>query len=508
MAFPSPVLLEWSEKLLDHWLSFTLLSFSLLFLLWLNRKAVNKLPPSPPKLPIIGHLHHIGKHPHRSLRALSNKYGPLMLLQLGQQPTVVVSSAEMAKQILKTHDINFANRPATTGSKLFLYGGKDMAFAPYGGHWRLMRKLSTQDLLSVQKIQSFQFVRKEEMGNMVNKIKKSCSTGGEVNLSDMIMNVINNIISRVALGKSFETESGKSAHAKLIEETMEIFGSSTVEDMFPSLKWIDVLTGLDRRMKNTSKAIQQCLNEVIEEHLTARKHNNNKQGDFRDFVDVWLDCEIDSKAGEYTRESLIAVVMNMFVAGTDTTYTALEWLMAELIRHPEVMKKLQDEVRRVVGTKGEVDEKDIKQMDYLKCVIKENLRLHGPAPFLLPRVSAVSNTIDGYYVPAKTKVLVNTWAISRDPEMWDRPDEFIPERFMDKTMDYRGLNFEFIPFGAGRRICPGISFGVNSMECIIANLLYLFDWEVPKDGIDMTEVFGLSLKMKFPLRLVPTSHTF
>ncbi|KAL5717883.1 hypothetical protein ACHQM5_010839 [Ranunculus cassubicifolius] len=152
--------------------------FSFFTLLWLNRaraRSALNLPPSPPKFPIIGHIHHLGALPHRSLQALSTKYGPLMLLQLGQTPTLVVKSAEMAKQILKTNDIIFANMPITTASKAFLYGCKDIAFAPYGDYWRQMRKICVLDLLSAKRVQSFRFIREEEIGNMVNKIKKSCS---------------------------------------------------------------------------------------------------------------------------------------------------------------------------------------------------------------------------------------------------------------------------------------------------------------------------------------------
>ncbi|KAL5717942.1 hypothetical protein ACHQM5_010891 [Ranunculus cassubicifolius] len=482
--------------------------FSFFTLLWLNRaraRSALNLPPSPPKFPIIGHIHHLGALPHRSLQALSTKYGPLMLLQLGQTPTLVVQSAEMAKQISKTNDIIFANRPITTASKAFLYGCKDIAFAPYGDYWRQMRKICVLDLLSAKRVQSFRFIREEEIGNMVNKIKKSCSEKKEVNLSDMIITVTNNVISRVALSKSLEIESGKTVYAKTIEELMELFGRFSVEDMFPSLGWIDVLTSLDRKMKNTSRAMHLFLDEVIEEHLMARK-DGDRHVDCRDFVDILLDCEQDSTLGvEFTRENLKGVLLNMFVAGTDTTYTTLEWIMAELVNHPDVMKQLQEEIRSVVGTKSKVEEHEIIHMDYLNCVIKETLRLHAPIPFLLPRLSSESTTIDGYNIPAKTRVIINVWAIARDPKIWDKPEDFIPERFVNNSIDYRGLDFAFIPFGAGRRICPGISFGINSVEAILVNLLYWFDWE--KKAIDMSEGFGLSAKLKFPLRLLPISQT-
>lgn len=201
----------------------------------------------------------------------------------------------------------------------------------------------------------------------------------------------------------------------------------------------------------------------------------------------------------------------MFVAGTDTTYTTVEWTMAELVNHPNVMNKVQEEVRRVVGTKTEVDEDEIKHMDYLICVIKETMRLHPPFVLNLRSLSTTSTSIAGYHIPAGTTAMINSWAIARDPGVWENPDEFIPERFIDNPVDFRGLDFEFIPFGAGRRGCPGITFGMNSVETILANLLCWFDWELPggenKKNIDMTEFFGLVVRLKSPLRVVPKPYS-
>ncbi|PON49923.1 Cytochrome P450, E-class, group I [Trema orientale] len=207
----------------------------------------------------------------------------------------------------------------------------------------------------------------------------------------------------------------------------------------------------------------------------------------------------------------------MFVGGSDTTSTALEWLMAELVRNPRVMKKAQEEVRSVVGNKGEIDMNDINQMEYLKCVIKETLRLHPPAVLLVPRRTMASVELGGYNIPENTRVFVNAWAIQRDPSVWDEPEEFIPERFENNSIDFKlGQNFELIPFGFGRRGCPGLAFGVTSTEYVVANLLYWFDWELPADDdggrilaedLDMSEVYGLTVHKKTPLHLVPISYS-
>lgn len=206
----------------------------------------------------------------------------------------------------------------------------------------------------------------------------------------------------------------------------------------------------------------------------------------------------------------------MLVAGSDTTSTTLEWLMAELMKNPNIMKRAQDEVRRVVGMKSKIDVNDINQMNYLKCILKETLRVHPPAPLSIPRETSRSVILGGYYIPPKAKVFINTWAIQRDPAIWEKPEEFLPDRFINNPVDFKGQDFEFIPFGGGRRGCPGLTFGVATIEFIITNLLCWFDWSLqpssnaqrPQDGLDMSEInYSLVVTKKFPLQLVPILYT-
>nr|KYP69585.1 Cytochrome P450 71A1 [Cajanus cajan] len=201
----------------------------------------------------------------------------------------------------------------------------------------------------------------------------------------------------------------------------------------------------------------------------------------------------------------------MIIGGSDTTSTTLEWAFAELLKNPNTMKKAQEEVRRVVGINSIVDENCVNQMNYLKCVVKETMRLHPPVPFLVARKSSSSVKLKGYDIPSKTMVFINTWAIHRDLEQWDNPEEFIPERFEISQVDLKGQDFQFIPFGSGRRICPAISFGLASIEYVLANLLYWFQWKMPDIGIlmqniDMTEVNGITVRKKVPLHLEPKTY--
>ena len=203
-------------------------------------------------------------------------------------------------------------------------------------------------------------------------------------------------------------------------------------------------------------------------------------------------------------------LQDMFVAGTDTTSAVLEWTMTQLIRHPNVMRKAQDEIRKVASCAGKVDESHLQHLHYMRSVVKETMRLNPPVPLLVPRESMEDCILDGYYIPAKTRVLINTYAIGRDPKSWENPLEFDPERFKDHTMDAKDQDFKFLPFGGGRRGCPGYSFGLATIELALARLLYHFDWALPKgvgvDDVDLDEIFGLAIRKKTPLILVPTAN--
>jgi cytochrome P450 len=193
---------------------------------------------------------------------------------------------------------------------------------------------------------------------------------------------------------------------------------------------------------------------------------------------------------------------NIFLGGVDTGAITVIWATAEIARNPIIMKKAQEEIRSSVGQKGRATEERTDELQYLKMVIKETLRLHPPAPLLLPRETMSRCQINGYDIYLKTLIQVNAWAIGRDPEYWRDSEEFFPERFVDSPIDYKGQRFEFLPFGSGRRVCPGILMGVTMVELALANLLYCFDWKLPNAvAINMEEAAGLTISKKNPLFL-------
>ncbi|XP_011651837.2 cytochrome P450 71A1 [Cucumis sativus] len=490
--------------------------FLLLLKLFFFKPKTPNFPPSPPKLPLIGNLHQLGSLPHQSLATLSQEYGPLMLLKLGQAPVLIISSVKIAEQVMKTHDLVFSNRPQTTAAKTLLYGCQDVGFAPYGEYWRQARKICVLELFSVKRVESFQYVRDEEIDSLINKIRK-IGSDQSLDLGHLFFQTSNNIVSRCVLGEKFEDEDGKSRFEEISRKAMVIVTAFCVEDFFPSFGWIiDVIRGFHWDLKNCFKTLDEFFSKVVEEHKEKIKRsggviNIDDYESKKDFVDIMLQLQQDDKLDyHFSLDNLKAIVLDMFVGGSDSTATGLEWTMTELMRKPRIMKKVQEEVRTIIGKKSKIEAEDIQKMEYMQCVIKESLRLHPPVPLLLPRETMADVEIEGYYIPSKTRVFVNAWAIQRDPQFWVNPNEFIPERFMDKTnsADYKGQNLEFIPFGSGRRKCPGLSFAIASFEFVLANILYWFDWKLPDgcESLDVEESNGLTVRKKKSLHLNPIPY--
>lgn len=422
-----------------------------------------------------------------------------MYLRLGSVPTIVASSADTAKEFLKTHDLECCSRPLLTPLDKLSYGFRDIVFVPYGETWRELRKLCIINLFSRKKVASFRPIREEEVGRMIRSIS---SQRAEINLSEELMSLASDITCRAALGKRYYDEESDGGRVKrILEETQALFNAFFFADYVPALGWLDAFTGARARLEKNFRELDGFYQQVINEHRDPMTRRGDRD---EDTIDAML--AMQREAAYITDDHIKGVLMNIFVAGSDTSSAVVEWTMTELMRNPEVMRKVQDEVRSVVGNKGKVEESDLDQLHYMKSVLKESMRVHPPVPLLVQRETIQHCRVDGYDVPAKTRLLINTLAIGRDGGVWERPDEFYPERFVDSPIDFRGLDFQLIPFGAGRRVCPGMHAGILVVEIALANLLYLFDWELPegasKDDIDMTESPGVTVHRKSGLRLV------
>ncbi|KAL2525454.1 Cytochrome [Abeliophyllum distichum] len=466
-----------------------------------------RLPPSPWKLPLIGHLHHLlGALPsHRYLTNLAKKYGPIMHLQLGEVSAIVVSSRRIAKDVLKGHDVACADRPESIGMKIMWYDYTDIAFSPYNEYWKQMRKICIMELLSNKNVRAFGSIRVDEASHLLNSIQSSC--GEPINLTEKVFSFTSSMTGRVTFGKVLKD---KDTLIRLMKNGIALGGGLELADLFPSSKLLQVLSWNKRKLLKMRRQLDLILDFLINEHknnmATTKKGNGELGSD--DIVDVLLRLQQSGElAIPITNDNIKAIIFDLFAAGTRSSSTTIDWAMAEMMRNPHVMAKAQAEIRQVVKEKGAVEESDVQTLKYLKLVIKETFRVHPPFS-VLPRACREEFEIDGYTIPLKTKVMVNNWALGRDPEYWDEPESFKPERFENNSIDFLGNNFEYIPFGSGKRFCPGMNFGLANVELPLAQLLYHFNWKLPQgmnpNDIDMTEAEGLTISRKNDLYLIPT----
>ncbi|KAK1422268.1 hypothetical protein QVD17_25259 [Tagetes erecta] len=482
-----------------------LLSLPLFCVLYLLPKIINnsKLnPPGPCGLPVIGNLHQIDQSSlHTSLWDLTKRYGPIMSLRLGFNSAVVISSTSLAKEILKTQDLFFCDRPLFTGQRKITYEGVDVAFSPYSEHWREMRKIFTLHLFNPKRVHSLRSIREDEVSSVMNTIHDCALSYKKVNLSEMMKNVMNDIMMRVSFGKRYQDVQERRKVFRLLDEIQAYLVDLHLSDVWPGLPFVglvDRLMGKKRRLEKCFRDLDAFYQQLIDEHLNHQEHKPYAKEE--DGIDIMLQL-VKDKRFNLNHEHIKAMIMDILVAGTDTSAAVVVWAMTLLITNPKVMTKAQEELRNVIGKNDKVNEDDLPKLSYLKAVIKETLRLYPPAPLLVPRETRKDAIVQGYNIKHKTLVYVNAWAIARDPKYWENPEEFFPERFLGGCdIDFKGNDFEFIPFGAGRRICPGISIGVVVVELLLANLLYLFNWRLPdgvrKEDIDFDVMPGITMHKK------------
>ncbi|XP_027338962.1 flavonoid 3'-monooxygenase-like [Abrus precatorius] len=469
------------------------------------------LPPGPKPWPIVGNLPHLGPVPHHSIAALARTYGPLMYLRLGFVDVVLAASAAVAEQFLKVNDANFSSRPPNAGAKYLTYNYQDLVFAPYGQRWRLLRKITSLHLFSAKALDEFKHLRQEEVARLTRNLANSDSKA--VNLGQLLNVCTTNALGRVMMGRRVFKDGNGGCDPRadefkaMVVELMVLGGVFNVSDFIPSLEWLD-LQGVQAKMKKIHKRFDAFLTSIIEEHSSPSKSEKHK-----DLLSTLLSFKDapDDDENKLSNTEIKALLLNMFTAGTDTSSSTTEWAIAELIRNPKMMAKVQQELDSVVGRDRNVKEEDLAHLPYLQAVVKETFRLHPSTPLSLPRVAAESCEIFGFHIPKGATLLVNVWAIARDPKEWANPLEFRPERFLPggekADVDVKGNDFEVIPFGAGRRICPGMSLGLRMVQLLTATLAHSFDWELENglnpEKLNMDEAYGLTLQRAVPLSVYP-----
>ncbi|XP_066371482.1 zealexin A1 synthase-like [Miscanthus floridulus] len=468
-----------------------------------------RLPPGPWQLPFIGSMHHLlGQLPHRAMRDLARRHGPVMLLRIGEVPTLVISSREAAREVMKTHDTSFASRPLSATVRVLTNNGRDIIFAPYGEHWRQLRKLAITELLSARRVLSFRAIREEEVAAMLRACAAAAAESSPVEMRARLSALVADATVRAVMGDRCRD---RDVFLRELDRSIGLSAGFNPADLWPSSRLVGQLSGAVRRAEECRDTVFGILDGIIKEHLQRMDNAGAGAGEAEDLLDVLLKIYKDGSLQiPLDMDVLKAVIFDIFGAGSETSATTLEWAIAELIRNPKAMQRATAEVREAFDARGAVAEHALGELRYLHLVIRETFRLHTPLPLLLPRQSQEPCRVLGYDVPAGTTVLVNVWALGRDGRYWSGdPEEFRPERFEAEAsaVEFKGADFELLPFGAGRRMCPGMSFGLANVELALASLLFHFDWEAPGVSdpaeFDMTEAFGITARRKANLLLRP-----
>ncbi|XP_023729968.1 geraniol 8-hydroxylase [Lactuca sativa] len=505
----------WSELIISKKedLTFQLLVFSVisLLILWYSfRKATLRLPPGPRGLPVLGYLPFLSPDLHHEFTKLGQRYGPIFKLQLGSKTYIIVSSSDLAKEVVRVQDDAFANRDPPVAGLVITYGGKDILWSDNNSYWRKLRKVFVSEVLSHKNLEASRSFRRTGVRKNIKQVYESMGT--EVDVGGLAFASSLSVVTSMMWGKSLDEneENTNLGFREVISKIVELLGASNVSDLFPVLSRFD-LQGVEREMKQQLQKVDEIFQTIIENRMNVKLEESVEQEGRNDLLQILLEHKQQNDTSTFSITQIKSLFMDIVTGGTDTTSTMAEWTMAELLKHPEIMKKIQDELEQVVGLNNIVEESHLPRLCYLDAVIKETFRLHPPLPLLIGRCPNQSCNVGGYTVPKGSNVFLNVWAIHRDPKHWENPTKFDPDRFLNTDgttkYDYSGNNTNFLAFGSGRRKCPGIPLGEKMLVYLLASLLHSFDWTLPEDKEhELSDKFGIVLKKKNPLMAIPSQR--
>ncbi|ESQ53356.1 hypothetical protein EUTSA_v10024930mg [Eutrema salsugineum] len=474
-------------------------------------KPNKNLPPSPRIcFPIIGHLHLLNDPLiHRTFRRLSHSLGPVFSLRLGSRLAVIISSPTAVEECFLTkNDIVLANRPRFIMGKYVAYDYTAMVTAPYGDHWRNLRRITALEVFSTNRLNGSSEIRQDEVKRLLQKLHGlSVERPAKVELRPLLTGLTLNVIMRMMTGRRFceEDEGGKAEISlefrELVAEILELSAANNPADFLPALRWFDY-KGLVKRAKIFGKKMDSVLQGFLDEHRA-----NKERLEFKNTMIAHLFDSQEREPHYYDDITIKGLILMMVIGGTDTSALTVEWAMSNLLNHPQILETTRQNIDTQMesssssssNTRRLLKEEELVNMNYLNNVVSETLRLYPVAPLMVPHFSSSDCVIGGFDVPRDTIVFVNVWAIHRDPSVWDDPTSFRPERFEGKDQ-FGQYCSKMMPFGLGRRVCPGLGLANRVVGLLLGSMVQCFEWESGSGGpVDMTEGPGLSMPKAEPL---------
>ncbi|KAJ4836226.1 hypothetical protein Tsubulata_023845, partial [Turnera subulata] len=479
--------------------------YLLLFLVLhtITKHFLNKIqshPPTPfPSLPIIGHLYLLKGPFHRALTKISQRYGPIVTLQFGNLRVLLVSSPKIAEECLGKNDIVFANRPHLFYAKYISDNYTSLVWASYGDHWRNLRKIASLEILSTHRVQMLSTIRQEEIKSLILYLHQNQNQ--KLNMRTALFELTMNIMMRMIAGKRYYGDSV--TNVEEANRFQEIYGELRrvskeffIRDLFP---WIGSKE-IEKKLIEYKRKRDEWIQSLIEEHRQKRKDDLPGERK-RNLIQVLLSLQ-ETDPDYYQDELIRNLILVLLTAGTGTSIITMEWTLSLLLNNPEVMKKAQMEIDKCVGHERLIDETDIDRLPYLHSIIKEAMRVYPAAPLLVPHEASKECVVGGFRIPRGTILLVNAWGIQNDPNIWEDPTTFRPERFQETEGTKETL--KFLPFGYGRRSCPGEGLALRMVGLALGSLIQCFEWKgVGDKTVDMTEGTGIAVPKVEPLQVVP-----
>ncbi|KAL7617171.1 hypothetical protein Lser_V15G00313 [Lactuca serriola] len=480
--------------------------FSIIFVIWITKVALGKirnLPPSPfPCLPIVGHLYLLRRRSlYRALGKLSAHHGPMLMLRLGARRVFLVSSPEVVEECLTTNDLTFANRPRLLAGKHLGLDYTTINWSSHNDNWRSLRRVVSHELLSSCQVRTLSAIRVEVVHHLVkNVMYPRVVRDGMMEMKSVLFEVVLNVVMMTIAGRRCDVEGGEAGRfMELVQELFIVMGATHVSDYLPWWKWVGG-KHLEKEMVTLNEKWHALMQDLIEEQRrkTVVEAEGGSSDEKKNLIEYLLMSQ-QKEPENHSDEVIKGLLQVLISAGSNTSSVTMEWMLSLLLNNPEALKKVQTEIDNCVGEDRLVNESDLTNLPYLRCIINETMRIYPAAPLLLHE-SAKDCMVGGYHIPSGTMLLMNVWAIQNDPKNWKDPTKFNPERFLGLKGSGNGYTYKLMPFGTGRRRCPGENLGMRMIGLTMATLIQCFEWERPSNEmIDMTAGVGLIAPKAKPL---------